>query len=170
MNQTVNSSSRDISVLNAAKVSGRTPIFLGFSWGVEKKHLPQNTTKIALKKKNLATTLLKQSVHEVTWKCHQALMHSLSSNLSKIKLTTTWIMWRQCTEWILLAFLISCQVRISCCEVQWGFWLYMFCFSLLSFTLTLKVNFRSGDFLCFISHNLNILFHPFSISVWPQLS
>lgn len=87
--------------------------------------------------------LFKLSMNEVTWNCHQALMHSLSSNPSKIKLTITWIMLRQCSEWALLAFFISCQVRISCCEVQWVFWLYVVWFSLLSFTFILKGNFRS---------------------------
>lgn len=88
--------------------------------------------------------LFKLSVHEVTWKCHQALMHSLSSTPSKIKLTITWIMLRQCTEWMLLVFFMSCQVRMSCCEVQWGFFgSTWFVFPLLSFTFILKENFRS---------------------------
>lgn len=114
--------------------------------------------------------LFKPSVHEVTRKCHQALMHSLSSNLSKIKLTITWIMLRQCTEWILLVVLIPCQVRISCWEVQWGFLaLHGLFFSAFLYIYT-ESKFQICDFLGWISHNLNILLSPLSISAWPQLS
>ena len=120
-------------LLNVAKVSDRTTAFVGSAEQFRRMIFWPKIPQITLQKGNVTTILFKSSMYEVTWKCHQTLMHSLSSYLSKIKLTVAWIMLRQCTEWILLVFWISCQVRISCSEVQWVFgctWLIFLCFPL----------------------------------------
>lgn len=92
---------------------------------------------------------------EVTWKCHQTLMHSLSSHLSKIKLTVARIMLRQCTEGTLLLFLISCQGRISCCEVQSVFGCTWLIFPAFLYIYS-KGKVQICDFLCCITLSLNI--------------
>lgn len=110
--------------------------------------------------------LFKSSMHEVTWKCHQTLMHSLSSYLSKIKLTIAQIMLRKCTEWVLLVFLILCQVRISCCEVHWFFAIHGLFFSglfswIFFFFLTfVSKNLQIFEFLDCIILSLNISLLP----------
>jgi len=111
--------------------------------------------QIALQKSSLTTILFKSSVHEVTWKCHQTLMHSLSSYLSKIKLTVAQIMLRKCTEWVLLVFLVSCQVRISCCEVHWFFAKHGLFFSTFLY-ICIKDKFQICEFFCWIKPSLNI--------------
>lgn len=56
--------------------SQREPIFLGLAKEVRRIFFCPKKPQIALKKNNLTATLLKPSVHEVTWKCHQALAFS----------------------------------------------------------------------------------------------
>lgn len=120
-------------LLNVAKVSDRTTVFVGSAEQFRRMIFWPKIPQITLQKSNLTTILFKSGMHEVTWKCHQTLMHSFSSYLSKIKLTIARIVLRQCKEWIFLVSWISCQVRTSCCELQWGFscrWLIFLCFPL----------------------------------------